>query len=290
MPWRKGNRLHLVSESEASGQIAQAFGEVKDALGIGYVPLAFQAFAAYPKFLEVQRQSLRPLLGTREFFELAARLRAEAFTYVHNYFKVPDLGQGYEASQAAPVVEQVWKTEAAVLLLMTVQMVALDGPVGVNSDWHPADAVSQSPAPAFVLMDDSPAPIRRAIDELRLAARLPYCSDHLRAVAQWPDLLMLLGHALKPAMQSIFYEQAVLRVRESAWTSAQEIPLQIELDYQRLTEAGLASEEIATLTRLSDMLVRGSAISLLNGAFLKIGLEGGNTAIYGAPQTEGRVA
>lgn len=290
MPWRKGNRLHLISESEASGQIAQAFGEVKAALGIGYVPIAFQAFAAFPNFLEVQQQTLGPLLATREFFEIAARLRAEAFTCVHNYFKVPPVGQGYDVSQATTVVEQLWKTEAAVLLLMTVQMVALDGPVGVNSDSHPADPVAQTSAPAFTLVEDAPAPIRRAMDEIRLAAQLPYYSDHLRAVAQWPDLLMRMGHALKPAIQSIFYEQAVLRMRESAWTCAQEIPLEMELDYQRLTDAGLASEEIATLTRLTDLLVRGSAISLLNAAFVKVGLEGGNTEDHGAAETEEKVA
>ena len=109
-------------------------------------------------------------------------------------------------------------------------------------------------------------------------AELPYCADELRAYAQWPDLLFALWHALKPAMQSIFYEQAVLRMRESAWTCAQEIPLQIEMEYSRMTEHGMSSEEIATITHLTELLVRGSAVGLLNVAFAKIALEGGNKA------------
>jgi hypothetical protein len=77
-------------------------------------------------------------------------------------------------------------------------------------------------------------------------------------------------------MQSIFHEQAVLRMRESAWTCAQEIPLQVEMEYSRMSESGLSSEEIATTTHMTELLVRGSAVSLLNIAFAKIALEGGN--------------
>ena len=273
MPWRKGNRLHLVTESEASGQVAQVFSEAKAALGIGYVPLAFQAFAAYPSFLAYQWKTLRPLLGTREFFELASRVRAEAYTFVHNYFKVPGLSA---LPQAAAIAEQMWSAEAEILLLMTVQVQALDGPIGVAGDHRPADRVAQSVAPSFITVESAPAPMRRLLDEIRMEAELPYYSDALRAVAQTPDLLYSAWHALKPAMQSIFYEQAVLRMRESAWNCSQEIPLVIEMEYSSVAETGVSTDEISAVTRLTDLMVRGSAVSLLNAAFVKIGLEGGN--------------
>src|SRR4051812_11477764 len=107
MPWRKGNRLTLLQEHGASGHVAEVFGEVKAALGIGYVPVPFQAFAVYPVLLEEQWKAMRPLLGTREFFEFAGRLRAEAYTDVHNYFKVPAIGEGLGAAELSREMETV---------------------------------------------------------------------------------------------------------------------------------------------------------------------------------------
>ena len=289
MPWRKGNRLHLVSESEAGGQTAHVFSEAKAALGIGYVPLAWQAFAAYPKFLDVLWSTLRPVLGTREFFELASKLRAEAYTFIHNYFKVPALEEGHPRARASALAEQLGTIEAAMLLLMTVQMQAFEGPVGVDCEYQPADRTVQSLTPEFIVVEDAPPSVRRALDDMRMAADLPYYSDNLRAFAQSPDMLLAVWHTLKPAMHSVFYEQAVLSMRESAWNSSQQIPRQVEMEYSRLIEAGVTGDEIAVVTRLPDVLVRGSAIGVLNAAFIKIGLEGGNQADAGISAEE-RVA
>jgi hypothetical protein len=283
--------LQVVPESQASGRTAEVFGEAKAALGIQYVPLPFQAFAAYPKFIDVQWQLFKPLFGTREFFELAARLQAEAYTYIHNYFEVRAIHDGLTVAEAARVTDTFWGVEPALLLMLTVQMQALDGPVGKAEAGHPANRVVDSGTPEFANVEEVGPAIRRVLDEARHTAELPYCSEELRAFAQWPELLFALWRGLKPAMQSIFHEQAVLRMRESAWTCAQEIPLQIEMEYSRMTEHGMTSEEIATVTHLTELLVRGSAVSVLNIAFAKIALEGGNrTEVRESSEPEERVA
>ena len=84
-------KLTLVRESEASGRTSQVFGELKAALGMPYVSLLYKAYAAYPKFLDLHWQAFKPVVETQEFFDLAERLRAEAYTRMHNYFRVPDL-------------------------------------------------------------------------------------------------------------------------------------------------------------------------------------------------------
>ena len=112
----------------------------------------------------------------------------------------------------------------------------------------------------------------------------------MKALAQWPDLLFAYWQALKPSVQSIFHEQAIYNLRESAWAAAQEIPVEIDLEYARLIEESVEADEIAIITRLSELLLRGAANSLLNETFAKIGLEGGNHARRTSEEPEERVA
>ncbi len=290
MPWRKGNRLPFVRESEASAQVVNIFDELKAALGVGYVPLCFRSFACYPKFLEAQWQVMKPLLATREFFELAARLRAEVYTYVHNYFKVPSLGQGLTASQAAPVVDLLCYVDSVALLLLSVQLQAFEGPVGKDGAPHPADRLATVGSPEFVDAEAAAMPVRRVCDEMRHALELPFSGDDQRALAQWPDLLFSFWQAMKPAAQSIFHDQAIFRLRESAWNCAREIPIEVDMEYSRLLEIGVDADDVATLTRLTELLARGAAVTLLNSTFAKIGLEGGNRTAEGIQDPQEWVA
>lgn len=276
MPWRKGNRLHLVQEKEAAGRIAVIFEELKSALGITYIPLCFQAFAAYPSFLEAQWRAMKPLLATREFFDLAGRLRAESYTYVHSYFKVPALDERLTSSPAAPVVDLLWYVQPAMLLLLTVQVQAFDGAVGNADTPHAANRMVNSDKPEFVDADNASVPVRRALEEMRHALDLPFSGDEQLALAQWSELLFSYWQGLKPMVQSVFHERGVFHMRESAWNCAHEIPIQVDLEYSRLVDASVSANEIATLTHLTELLVRGTAAGLLNLAFAKIGIEGGN--------------
>jgi hypothetical protein len=290
MPWRKGNRLPLLLEGEASGRIAEIFSEIKATLGIRYVPLCYEAFAAYPNFLEMQWQTAKPLLGTREFFELAARLRAETYTHVHNYMKIPSLREGLTTTVALSTTDQLCHVDAAMLLLMSVQLQAFEGPVGRGEATHLADRVAFGESPEFVDLDSAPTGVRRVTEEMRLAFELPFSNQETRALAKWPELLFAYWQALKPALQSVFHEQAIFRIRESAWSCAPEIPLQVEMDYPRLQEAGVSADDIATITRLTELLARGAAVSLLSETFAKIGLEGGNYEVSADNVEVGRVA
>jgi hypothetical protein len=290
MPWRKGNRLHIVQENEATGLTAEIFDELKAALGISYVPLSFQAFAFYPEFLQAQWRAFKPLLAMREFFDLAARLRAESYTYIHNYLKVPALGEGFTASQAAPVADLLCYTESVVLLLLSVQLQAFEGAVGSDGTPHAADRVAGNVIPEFADVENASNALKRVLEEMRHSFELPYNNDEQRAFVQWPDFFFAYWRTLKAAVQSVFYEQAIFRIRESAWNCGQEIPVEVDMEYSRLIDAGVGADDVATLTRLTELLVRGTTISLLNVTFAKIGLEGGNVGSQSSRPAEERVA
>jgi Halocarboxylic acid dehydrogenase DehI len=290
MSWRKGNRLHIVQENEATGLTAEVFDELKATLGIGYVPVCFQAFACSPKFLQAQWRAMKPLLGTREFFELAARLRAESYTYIHNYLKVPALADGLTISQASPVADLLCYAESVVLLMLSVQLQAFEGAVGNSGASHAADRVASNFRPHFIDAETASSAMKRVTDEMRHTLELPYTSDEQRAFAQWPQFFFAYWRALKPAVQSVFHEQAVFRIRESAWSCGQDVPVEVDMEYSRLIDAGVDADEIATITRLTELLGRGAAVTLLDTTFAKIGLEGGNLGVQASRSSEERVA
>ena len=91
MTWKRGSRLKLVSEAEASPPIRAIFDEVRHSLGVSAVPILYQAYAAVPRFLELHWEALRPALNTRAFFRMGERLAAEAYTRAQSYFAIPDL-------------------------------------------------------------------------------------------------------------------------------------------------------------------------------------------------------
>src|SRR6266404_7495938 len=89
MPWKNGQRPKVVRENEATGTTADIYHEIRRALGLPFVPVPFQIFAAIPKFLELHWSAVGPMVATQEFFALAERVRADGYTRVHSYFRLP---------------------------------------------------------------------------------------------------------------------------------------------------------------------------------------------------------
>src|SRR5947209_6848358 len=92
MAWKR-QKLRMVPEAEAQGDVLEIYSEIKQALGLPYINPMFQALGSYPKYFRIFWDALRADLETREFFSLAQRIAAEAYTRVHNYLNVPDLSQ-----------------------------------------------------------------------------------------------------------------------------------------------------------------------------------------------------
>src|SRR4051794_11477883 len=95
MVWKR-QKLRLVPESEAEGEVLEIYQEIKHALGLPYINPMFQALGAFPEFFRVFWNVLHPDLDTQEFFSLAQRIAAESYTRVHNYLNVPNLRRRLE--------------------------------------------------------------------------------------------------------------------------------------------------------------------------------------------------
>lgn len=276
MSWRKGVRLTLVPEHHASGSTAIVFREIKELLGIPYVPMSFQAFAAYPRFLELLWSTIQPLLGTRELFQLAGRLRAEVYTRVHNYFAVPDFEHLAKTPQLADVLDVLMYADPVLFLLLSAQQQSFDGPVGSLGTPHPAEHQRFSTNVDPLDYDTAPADIRKLYDDMRRLRNQSYVDSDEQALARFPQFFTTYSHALKSVLQSPLYEPSQLAVREAAYSLAGDLPMVIELEYGRMAAGKLSASEITAVVRLTEALVCAMSATLLNITFAKIALEGGN--------------
>lgn len=285
MKWKRGNRLKLVSENEASGRTREIFAEVRYALGLPAVPLLYRAYATFPAFLEVHWEAFRPAMQSRQFFTLGNRLAAEAYTRAHNYFQVRDLAARLAARDpeqqigCAPltqVIDYYQYLDPLQLLIAAGQLQALEGPTGRReAAIEPPARPEFSTVPEMIEEEAAPSSVQRIWDERRRLLDLAYISDEHRALATWPEFYQEYWLALRQLMASPLYADSQYRVAESALGLARELPARIETSVPHLLEAGLTVEDVASLSRISEVLLHSLSGQVLDITFARIGCEGG---------------
>jgi hypothetical protein len=284
MPWKKGNRLKLVPESQARGRTLEIFEELKQALGIPEVTVVFQAYASYPTFLDLHWRALRPVVKTQQFFGLAERLRADSYTRIHSYFDIPDLCARVEEMKFSPgardeltgVVDLWHYCEPAFLLIVAAQFQAFESTIG-----HKAEAIIPASHPVFtqrpIAIDEETAPpaTHAIYEDMRRTLHLPAVPVAYRNFARWPDFLQVYWKELKGLLQSPVYEGCHYGARETAFALTREFPEPVDLTVTQLSEAGLTDDDIASVVRITELFVNGLSALVLNISYAKISLEGG---------------
>jgi hypothetical protein len=287
MPWRKGNRLRLVSEADARGRTLEIYEDIRETLGLPITPTSFQAFAAVPTFLELAWETLRPLARTQQFFILADRLRADAYTRSYSYFSVRDMRHRLDElgfsrgarEEIAASIEMLNHGASIVLLLLSVLLQSFEGPVGQDSECErPAVRPVYSARPTLADEDSAPPEVQRLFEDVRKTLKIPELTVEMRALARWPDFFADYWRSLRACAESPLYEVCFRGVYETAFALTREIPIALELSTERLSQAGLNEDQIASVLRITDSFVTATVGAVLNVAFAKIALEGGNKA------------
>lgn len=285
MSWKKGNRLPQVTEAQAEGRTREIYEEVKQALGLPHVNVMCQVYGGFPQFLNLHWETFKPVVETRRFFELAERLRADAYTRMHNYFAIPNLGEALNelhfsegaSKELTDVIDLFQYSNPLLLLLATAQMQSFEGAIGDSSA-----AREQAAHPVFGLRpiliheETAPAHVKKIYEEIKRTFSMPVVSMDCRAMARWPDFLRAYSDALKNVVDSPLYHQCQNGIRETAWALTRELPGPIELSVSTLEETGVDESDISSIVRISDMFVHGLSSLTLNISMAKIGLEGGN--------------
>jgi hypothetical protein len=97
-----------------------------------------------------------------------------------------------------------------------------------------------------------------------------------QAFARWPDFLHFYWNALKPVVLSPLYGENRHAMRESALSLASELPEAPQLSVEQMQEGGLTDEDIGAAIHITEEFLDVLSGLVLNIAFAKIALEGGN--------------
>jgi hypothetical protein len=280
MPWKKGNRIRLLAEAEAEGRLREIYGEIKSALGLPHVAALHQALAVYPQFFQLHWQAFRPMLEANQFFALAERLRADAYTRAFNYFDIPDLSVTADEKarrELEEVTELLHYEDPALLLIAAVQLQAFDGPIGrMEEPVVPAMHPIYLKSPQMAENLQSPAPLRRSYDDLRHTLGTSFVSYEYRALAGCHEFFVRYQEAVKGWSASPMYELIQHAIRETAWSLAREVPRPVELTVSSLSEAGISEEDIGAVMHISELFVNELSTLVLNVVLARIAQEGGS--------------
>jgi hypothetical protein len=286
MPLKKGKPV-LVREHQADGFVREIFQQMRGVCGVPHVSVVFQAYAAHPKFLELHWRVAKPLLETQEFFSLAERLRAEAYTRMHNYFRIPDLCAQMTDLSFSPgarneltdVAELFHFQNPVLLLLMAAQMQAFDKAAGREGEGtRPASHPEFNEKPVLVEEETASGAVKKIYDDIKRTLGVPIINTDFRALARWPDFLREYWTVLKSLVQSPVYIESCQGIRGSGLNLAHELPEPFELTVAQLQDAGLDDADVEAAVRLTETFLKVLSGQVLNMAVAKIGLEGGNVA------------
>ena len=274
--------VRLVRPEAAQGRVRAVYDEMREVMGLSWVPDMLQAFAARPRYLEVAWRELRPLVG-RAPFERAAddilRLGDEAVEAFppedHVQLLRPRRFQG-DFDEIRRALDPFRFADPRLMLMATVLHDALrGGRVGTNTSPEASRIVG---APAyrsairFVRPDEAEGETLDILEEIRRDTALPLVAADYQALAAWPDYLKLAWHDLKRHVGSAGYGEAAIRIRNRAGMAMAELPGPTYADAPALREAGVQEGDLAearALVRLFHEMLPGLVLSL---AFFRAGL------------------
>ncbi len=284
MPWKQGQRLHLVAPEEACPEAAEVFAEMMSALGVPFIDKLHQAYAVSPAFLEAHWAQVRKIVAAKQFFSCADRLGADAYTRAHSYLAVSDIGSELSSATVSEASRQEIRTMVDLfsrsatysLLLCSWQRRAFEGPVGRDLEKvRMAAPVKDVPLPIIMTDDAIPENTRKTLEEIRKLCGAPALDMFYIAMARWPDLLREFWKPMQVEMASPMYYHSQQAILEYSEQLCDELPGPLELTTVQLLDF-MDDDEIGSMVRITEAFERGLSALVLNVAWMQIGLEGGN--------------
>jgi hypothetical protein len=278
--------MHVIPESEANASIGEVYNDIKSSLSLPQVPLFFQMCGDSGPFLPQFWEAARPVARTCAFMAAAQRLRADAYTRMHNYFEIPAASDSFglaASAELAGTLELLLYQGGALLLLLSLATEALDNPIG-----QPFVSREEGSPPRFGLApmlveEEGAAPeTRKILDEVRRHYGLGVVPMEFRALAVWPAFLSQHWQLWKQLIHSPILAACEHQLLLHSIELAHALPGPVELSSASLRQSGLNEEEFSSIVRFTNNWNRASAMLLLQIAAAKISAEGGS--IYPQPK------
>jgi hypothetical protein len=283
MPWKRGHRLHLVAPEGAGVAVAEVYAEMEGALGVPLVDKLHQAYGLFPDFLKSHWEQAQKVVASKQFFSCADRLGADAYTRANSYMMVPDIrAELAEANVSDAAREEIrqcvnlfHRRSTYSLLLCSWQRRAFEGPVGSRPAIEVPKPAKDSQVPMIMREDSMPTATKKLLEEIRRKCEEPSLDAFYVAMARWPDLLRDCWKGVHGEMASPMYDHSKQAIREYSEQLCDELPGPFELTTVQLLDA-MDEAEIGSMVRITEAFERSYSTLVLNAAWTKIGIEGGN--------------
>lgn len=275
--------MRLATPEEADPEVAGIYAEMRDALGLPYVDKLHQAYGICPEFLTEHWRVAGPVVRSQQFVECAERLAHVAEEQVKS-LEIPDVeaelatAKVSEASRAEihGCVELFRRASASSLLLCAWQARAFRGPIG-NGAANASARVAEEHLPMIMRDDAMAKETKEILEDIREKTDAPALDLYYLAMARWKDLLCDFWTRIQVEMTSTKYEECRTAIRDHASKLCDELPGPAELTTASLL-GRIDESVIASLVRITDAFDESLSALLLNVAWTRIGLEGGNAS------------
>lgn len=259
--------ISLTRESEATDErVREAFRDIKGALRVSVVSDIFQAWAAFPKFLEVVWRRMRPSVLTSQFAALASSIDAKVRAGAEDW-AVGDHAASLRARAAGEsdiarmreIVELFAQLDPKLMILASAVSVALTGAsVGGGGTKGPhRDDERERPrefrGARFGLVEERDAPprVRSIYDDIKATLGLPFVATEYRAMATYPDWLEIWWKDCKPRLQEPRYRSLCDTIARAGTYAAGALPHQLFFSAQLLESSDIVDAKRDELRRVS---------------------------------------
>ena len=123
--------------------------------------------------------------------------------------------------------------------------------------------------------DSAAKEVEKLREEIRRRCEEPSLDAFYVAMARWPDLLRNFWRGVQGEMASPMYDHSKQAIREYSEQLCDELPGPFELTTVQLLEV-MDEAEIGSMVRITEAFERSYSALVLNAAWTKIGIEGGN--------------
>lgn len=282
-------RVDLVAEGDVSDtRLRDSYRDIKQSLRLATLDVVFEAYGAWPRFLDFTWRRIRPSIATEPFYanaqrvgmlvrdatsgwpvasvarELASRGVAEA-----ELRRLRDIVDCFESVQ--PRVAVIAKAVALAISGVDVGSGALIGP---RSGDERERFVPDFRGMAVAVVDDGAAPprVRQIFDGLRAVTGSNVIDTPVRAMAGNPDWLELWWRDARALLTDVRSASLLSDVDDALADAARRLPYRLDLSSRSLLSFGMGEAEIDRIASVSQLMAKVAARSLVHVAIARRGL------------------
>jgi Halocarboxylic acid dehydrogenase DehI len=280
--------LRLVLETEADDERAiEVYRDLKHSLRVPIVASLFQAYAAWPRFLDALWRRLRPSLLAASFLERSQSI-ADAAAGAVSEWPVADHSSALsirhslrEVARMRDLVELYHHLNPKLLIIASAVDGALaDGVIGGLGNTGPRQPGAsydigydhRTVSVAFANEREAPLRVRSIFEDMKSVADPPMIDAEHRAIATSPDWLEIWWRDCKPTYADPRRAALKERLRTNGRAAARELPYRLALSADLLSDLGVQGAEREQIAQTNHVFCASLPGLIIDTAIARKGL------------------